>query len=199
MYNKGAMFGLDARIALAIFGALSVISGAALYSAIQESRVTALMTETNEVAKAVEQYLLDVGSLPPISTTHTRNLDVSALLVKPSTGADGWKGPYMSLEKASGADFFNTNNYGMMGVPYRTGMSWTNSGDDTCKQSSANCYIYVEVQSIPLSIQKSIESKLDGTTTLADSDVAGNFRYSKGGWSQFKKDIPFDPANSPTP
>lgn len=31
--KKGAMFGLDARIALAIFGALSVISGAALYSA----------------------------------------------------------------------------------------------------------------------------------------------------------------------
>ena len=36
--KKGAMFGLDARIALAIFGALSVISGAALYSAIKESK-----------------------------------------------------------------------------------------------------------------------------------------------------------------
>lgn len=32
--KKAAMFGLDARIALVIFGALSVISGAALYSAI---------------------------------------------------------------------------------------------------------------------------------------------------------------------
>tara|TARA_Y100001960_G_scaffold323342_1_gene401616 strand:- start:381 stop:521 length:141 start_codon:yes stop_codon:yes gene_type:complete len=39
MFNKGAMFGLDARIALAIFGALSVISSAALYSAIQEADV----------------------------------------------------------------------------------------------------------------------------------------------------------------
>ena len=39
MLNKGAMFGLDARIALAIFGALSVISGAALYSTIQEADV----------------------------------------------------------------------------------------------------------------------------------------------------------------
>ncbi len=38
--NKGAMFGLDARIALAIFGALSVISGAALYSAIKQAKVT---------------------------------------------------------------------------------------------------------------------------------------------------------------
>jgi hypothetical protein len=33
--KKGAMFGLDARIALAIFGALSVISGASLYSEIK--------------------------------------------------------------------------------------------------------------------------------------------------------------------
>ncbi len=45
--NRGAMFGLDARIALAIFGALSVISGAALYSAIKESRITSLLTEYN--------------------------------------------------------------------------------------------------------------------------------------------------------
>jgi len=43
--NKGAMFGLDSRIALAIFGALSVISGAALYSAIQEAKATALYNE----------------------------------------------------------------------------------------------------------------------------------------------------------
>ena len=34
-FKRGAMFGLDARIALAIFGALLVISSAALYSAIQ--------------------------------------------------------------------------------------------------------------------------------------------------------------------
>lgn len=44
MKNKGAMFGLDARIALAIFGALSVISGAALYSAIQESSTVKITT-----------------------------------------------------------------------------------------------------------------------------------------------------------
>ena len=50
--KKGAIFGLDARIALTIFGALSVISGAALYSAIQESKVVALYTEFQEIGKA---------------------------------------------------------------------------------------------------------------------------------------------------
>ena len=62
--NKGAMFGLDARIALAIFGALSVISGAALYSAIQNSKVTAAITEMNEVGKAWEAHYLDTGEMP---------------------------------------------------------------------------------------------------------------------------------------
>ncbi len=44
MIKKAAMFGLDARIALVIFGALSVISGAALYSAIQQAKTTAFAT-----------------------------------------------------------------------------------------------------------------------------------------------------------
>ena len=59
--NKGAMFGLDVRIALAIFGALSVISGAALYSAIQDAEATAVLTELEEIGKAWEAYYLDTG------------------------------------------------------------------------------------------------------------------------------------------
>ncbi len=31
--QRGAMFGLDARIALAIFGGLSIVTGASLYMA----------------------------------------------------------------------------------------------------------------------------------------------------------------------
>ena len=59
--KKGAMFGLYARIALAIFGALSVISGAALYSAIQDYKITATVAQFEEFAKATDAYLLDTG------------------------------------------------------------------------------------------------------------------------------------------
>tara|TARA_Y100000590_G_C15433544_1_gene906135 strand:+ start:71 stop:856 length:786 start_codon:yes stop_codon:yes gene_type:complete len=62
-FNKGAMFGLDARIALSIFGALSVISAAALYNSIQSAQFTAIHTELKEVAKASESYLIDYGSI----------------------------------------------------------------------------------------------------------------------------------------
>jgi len=37
--QKGAMFGLDARIALAIFGALSVISGAAFIQLFKKQKL----------------------------------------------------------------------------------------------------------------------------------------------------------------
>ena len=71
--KKGAMFGIDARIALAIFGAISVISGAALYLAIQQSKVTVLVTELEELSKAVKAYVLDIGQDIPLNPT---NLDM---------------------------------------------------------------------------------------------------------------------------
>ena len=49
----GAMFGLDARIALAIFGALSVIVGATLYNTIQHTKVITLHQEFVEIEKAI--------------------------------------------------------------------------------------------------------------------------------------------------
>ena len=98
MYKKGAMFGLDARIALAIFGALSVISGAALYSAIQQSKVISAVTMLSEFSKAYEQYVLDAGQGLPANSGHA--YDTSGhQLVDNTLNVDGWKGPYLSFEK----------------------------------------------------------------------------------------------------
>lgn len=95
--NKGAMFGLDARIALAIFGALSVISGAALYSAIKDAREQRIITSVIELGKGVESYYLDTGVMPDISTTNTTVLDI-VQLIKNTDNIKGWKGPYISEE-----------------------------------------------------------------------------------------------------
>ena len=69
-YKKGAMFGLDARIALAIFGALSVISGAALYSAIQSAKAEQYRQYFVELVKASEAYYLDTGSQLSFDVLH---------------------------------------------------------------------------------------------------------------------------------
>ena len=88
--KKGAMFGLDARIALAIFGALSVISGAALYSAIQEAKITSFYTELVELNKAYEAYYLDTASIDMSS-----NLGDIEVLIENYSSEDDWNGPYI--------------------------------------------------------------------------------------------------------
>jgi type II secretory pathway pseudopilin PulG len=108
IYKKGAMFGLDARIALAIFGALSVISGAALYSAIQESRLTATQTGMQEIIKAYESLYLDTGSLRTMSDKTMFN--ANDLITDNSE--PGWSGPYIDGSiNTNGPDVFleNTN------------------------------------------------------------------------------------------
>tara|TARA_Y100001960_G_C14781327_1_gene886977 strand:+ start:6278 stop:6880 length:603 start_codon:yes stop_codon:yes gene_type:complete len=89
--QKAAMFGLDARIALAIFGALSVISGAALYSAIQESKLVATYTGFQELIKAQEALYLDNGTL---QTSTDKTMFVPADLLADNNLA-GWAGPYI--------------------------------------------------------------------------------------------------------
>lgn len=97
--KKAAMFGLDARIALAIFGALSVISGAALYSAIQQAQGTKLLADMQEIGKAWEQYYLDTGE--NLEKQKTDNLNAYSYIYKSralveNPGVTGWKGPYLS-------------------------------------------------------------------------------------------------------
>jgi type II secretory pathway pseudopilin PulG len=195
--QKGAMFGLDARIALAIFGALSVISGAALYSAIQEAKVTAIINTAKEIEKAIEQYYLDTGSLPPHSTGNSsRDLSAIALKVKPS-GITNWKGPYYPFSNAA-TEYFVYNGINIT-LPYRTSSSWTDTtSNDTCLKSSSSCHIYIWFNISDISIQRALEEKIDGNVTSATSDLTGNFRFSSAG-IRFKTNIFYDPELAPTP
>tara|TARA_Y100001960_G_scaffold333914_1_gene442189 strand:+ start:2330 stop:2965 length:636 start_codon:yes stop_codon:yes gene_type:complete len=91
--KKAAMFGLDARIALAIFGALSVISGAALYSAIQQANTESYRQLFEELTKASEQYYLDNGKpLPQFDNRLTQIGDLTTNRENLNT----WNGPYFS-------------------------------------------------------------------------------------------------------
>jgi type II secretory pathway pseudopilin PulG len=97
--KKGAMFGLDARIALAIFGALSVISGAALYSAIENSRVTSFLVSMEEISKAIDEYFINTGSLPLALNKSGTWMGVTSELGKIiQDTAAGWNGPYLPVE-----------------------------------------------------------------------------------------------------
>ena len=96
--KKAAMFGLDARIALAIFGALSVISGAALYSAIQQANVERFNQYFVEMHKASDQYYLDNGK--PLSQSDIDDV-YGADIVLNRENLSTWNGPYVSATAAN--------------------------------------------------------------------------------------------------
>lgn len=81
------MFGLDARIALAIFGLLSVVAGVAAINVLGTASVTALVTELTNMKKAYQEFHLSTGEHT------TRFLD----LVDDQSGIIGWNGPYVDL------------------------------------------------------------------------------------------------------
>jgi Tfp pilus assembly protein PilE len=100
--KKGAMFGLDARIALAIFGALSVISGAALYSAIQNAKAEQWRQWFVEKVKATEAYYLDTGNRIAISNTFTDWL-YAGDLNNNRENLSYWKGSYVEARTNDGS------------------------------------------------------------------------------------------------
>jgi hypothetical protein len=176
MLKKAAMFGLDARIALSIFGALSIISGAALFSAIQDSKVTAYVTEMKELAKAIESYMLDVGTDIPKRASLVYQAESQELV---TSSAVGWKGPYFTSE-------YNAQGF-YSKLPDPDSVYYIDLVDDTkalggavhsshspCSTSAASCSYWVRVIRAELATAKAIDLKVDGS----DDDEAGNVRYS---------------------
>jgi type II secretory pathway pseudopilin PulG len=167
------MFGLDARIALAIFGALSVISGAALYSAIQQSKVTAFITNLEELEKSIEQYYLDTGVIMrPSSGNPTMDLSVDELFMEP-VGVNNWNGPYTQLERVSSGVMKLYDN-DTITVPYRA----VDNPGVACVDARCRIYIWFSKPD-SLELYRAVETAVDGTQNpSAVSDFDGKIQYS---------------------
>jgi hypothetical protein len=176
--KQGAMFGLDARIALAIFGALSVISGAALYSAIESAKSTAILTELKEIEKAHEAYMLDTGSYLPNAAAGSHVAAVQNL-VENDAGAVGWKGPYLSYEAHSTSDSQLVHNlysnvtihkvsddYAWGGVAGSPGYTYAN-----CISSTDECNYYVAIEGMAKALADSVDKLIDGSVDYRAGDV----------------------------
>ena len=145
--KKGAMFGLDARIALAIFGALSVISGAALYSAIQSAKSEQYYQNFKEIEKALEQYYLDNSSLPPVGS----NLMYVSDLTDNRENLSTWKGPYISGVPDGGqclkSNFTNSiHSSAYICVYLQQNSRWSFSSNvQTCTVGDPDCALTITV------------------------------------------------------
>jgi type II secretory pathway pseudopilin PulG len=183
--KKGAMFGLDARIALAIFGALSVISGAALYSAIEQSRLENSRQRFIETAKAVEQFLLDTGKMPDLLTTTAAKI---SHIVK-DTSIPNWQGPYIdSIEISDGLiDSQGNPRYQFFLLRQKnddlgaaTGSAASNSGVCTVV-TDCGYWLKTHIRTSDMQVYPSAESyalKLDELIDGGDGDSKGNLRIN---------------------
>lgn len=158
--NKGAMFGLDARIALAIFGALSVISGASLYSAIQDAKMTTFYTNLVEIEKAVEHLYLDVGSLGWSGESLFKIGVLSANLT--TTPFNNWKGPYIQAKGVYGDYILLHPYFSRIWAVGRVARTKTDSHSCTATSASSDMNIYIRV-----------DNKFD------DTDCNGDLNYLK--------------------
>jgi hypothetical protein len=187
--KKGAMFGLDARIALSIFGALSVISGAALYSAIQEAKAIKYLTAFEEVSKAADHYLLDTGGYLPQWGGGSNLLKIGNLYSEFEV-VSGWNGPYFGSGAISGRlevesfdhRYLNEN----MEANLYLAAKWSGGSFDwpeSCAGSSCALYfklcgstsnVYKDGASEQaLKIAKYLDDKVDGL----DGSRSGRVRY----------------------
>ncbi|MCP4354062.1 MAG: hypothetical protein GY793_00245 [Proteobacteria bacterium] len=173
--RKGAMFGLDARVALAIFGALSVITGAALYSSIQDAKVVAIATEMDNIDKAITELLIDTGSYPVVaSTTTSGELQTEDLII--ATSSTSWRGPYIGFADDGDADdgILDHPNYGTITTYRHQDVDWDTPASGTlCQSTSDSCSVYICYTNIAEDINAAIDAKIDGTN---DADT-GNYRY----------------------
>ena len=190
--KKGAMFGLDARIALAIFGVLSVIFGAALYSAIKDAKVVAIITEMDNIDKAVTSYMLDTGSYIPL-TTHSEDYKQRGFLKARElleSSAIDWKGPYITIEENGSNDYridiaTSTGSYWYIYLIRKNDNSnwqnlWIENASSKCILSSPSCSIYICYERLTKEILSGIDVKVDGKPDSADlskGGSSGNFRY----------------------
>ena len=180
--KKGAMFGLDARIALAIFGALSVISGAALYSAIQEAKITAYYTTAEELFKSNEAYLLDVGSYVPLMNAYQMKIKA---LAENIDSVSNWNGPYTSLGYGA-AEHVLSPSLGLnveMHMHMYPDQAWdadVSQKSTTCDKTSGDYYFWVRYKvsdANKFSSLQSIFSALDSKYDESNGKSDGEIRY----------------------
>lgn len=149
--QRGAMFGLDARIALAIFGGLSVVAGAAIISAVTETNVSALATEFDNVGKGYIHYVLENS----VDTTTWTDL----------------QGQYIS-------QISNDHpKYGVWALVEGQDDVAQYPDGDCSDDGGSYCAVWATVTLVPTATVNQLETQIDGTASPGATNAAGNFRY----------------------
>lgn len=170
--QKGIIFGLDARIAVAIIAILSIVSGAEVYGYIQQTKLKLLQNNLEEFAKAVEQFSIDTGEdMRMVSSTESYAID----LIKDPGVINGWSGPYIKAEESGGDNniYMSNSNYYVYRCNDTFGNQFNSIGCPVCTTQD-NCHYWVKT--VNGGFDMANVAKLDEFIDGSDGYDSGRFR-----------------------
>lgn len=153
--NHGAMFGLDARISLLIFGVLSVVTGSIITVNLTNIRASALADELSRFTVAIEGIHHDINDDLHNSLVVESDENAIAALYDPEYMKAGkprsrWIGPYIKYEDTTHP------KYGQMAL---TKMQ----ADHTHKCASRTlCYLWLTFDGINYDLAEAVNAIYDG-------------------------------------
>lgn len=165
--QRGALFGLDARLALGIFTILALVAGFVAWWRIEAAKQTRLYGELQTLNEALEGYQTDMGTffvftLNKNEADTDNGEDLTALwdIKKVKQGFQkNWNGPYLHRHSRL------LPGYGRVGVLYATA-----DRKGFC-ETDTNCYVWLVVPHVKAEEWKAINAAFDEGNGSAPEDT----------------------------
>ena len=172
--QRGAMFGLDARIAMAIIAALSLVGGMTMFTTSAEVKAKALVKDIESYKAAIEglQYDLKSSIHSQVTAAGVLNdkafaaLNDKTMLV--AAAQNHWLGPYL---KGRTGDITVHENYGQMHLIRASKDDYT---DGTC-----TCYYWLQIDDVPQEAFTEVDTIIDGGAEATPATL-GLVRWASG-------------------
>lgn len=154
--QHGALFGLDARIALAIFSIISVVAGTAMVLSVDSVRAKSLSQELTETTRAIESFHNDLQTdiyqalEKPTDKNAFQALYDANVITESNNLRSRWHGPYIKFTSTVHP------NYGEMLMQKRAPNHL-----DTCDGENM-CYLWLVYSRIPQGVVTELNEILDG-------------------------------------
>jgi len=168
--QRGALFGLDARVALLIFISLSIVAGYAGFSRISTAKETALAKEMKAIDQAFTQLQVDMGTFLMFALNNPIDAKNFAVLwdkfyLKPAFRKH-WNGPYYTDQHLWHKE------YGGYSIHFAQG-----DHSSGCI-STSQCYVWIELTEVPYDVWNSLNGLVD--ESLGDIPEPTGERHIRG-------------------
>lgn len=154
--QRGALFGLDARLALVVFGVVVLIAGYTAFGRLTTAKETALIGELQGLEQALTHYQADMGTFFPFTLNKgvddPESAEDLAALWDQSRLLPGfqarWNGPYVARET------LKSRTYGSYGLFY------AQANREPCTEA-IDCKLWLSLSRVPAAEWASVNQLLD--------------------------------------